>query len=177
VVPAIAQVQQVEEIEPRRVGVKGDTSIGLSGFVDKFSSSEESFPLNYIAQVDVCHFVTNKFAIRARAVESGSLGGENSDDLAVGSGAPSLQASAGVLYFFTPGSMLSLYVGGEYWAQLTQRTDPDAGTAIGMAGLQAAVSSRASFFIQGGYGVRLTRGVDDELISRIVSQAGLRIKF
>jgi hypothetical protein len=32
-------------------------------------------------------------------------------------------------------------------------------------------------FIQGGFGARLARGEDDELLSRIVAQMGLRIKF
>lgn len=168
---------QDEEIEPRTVGGRGATFVGLSGFVDRFSSSEEALPLNYIAQIDVCRFITNKFAVRVGAVGSGSLGGENPEDLRTGSGAPSLHAAGGLLYYFTPRSMLSMYVGAEYWAQLTQRAERDTGSVLGTAGLQAAISSRASFFIQGGVGARLARGDDDELVSRIVAQAGLRIKF
>jgi hypothetical protein len=168
---------QTEDIEPRTVGDRGATFVGLSGFVDRFSSSEEALPLNYIAQIDVCRFITNKFAIRIGAVGSGSLGGEHEDDLLTGSGAPSLHAAGGLLYYFTPRSMISMYVGAEYWAQLTQRGERDTGSVLGTTGLQAALSSRASFFIQGGVGARLARGDDDELVSRIVAQAGLRIKF
>jgi hypothetical protein len=168
---------QSEDIEPRTVGGRGATFVGLSGFVDRFSSSEEALPLNYIAQVDVCRFITNRFALRVGAVGSGSLGGESPEDLATGSGAPSLHAAAGLLYYFTPRSMMSLYVGAEYWAQLTQRAERDTGSVLGTAGLQAALSSRASFFLQGGVGARLARGEDDELVSRIVAQAGVRIKF
>ena len=168
---------QTEDIEPRTVGGRGATFVGLSGFVDRFSSSDAALPLNYIAQVDVCRFITNKFAVRVGAVGSGSLGGENPEELKVGSGAPSLHAAGGLLYYFTPRSMISAYVGAEYWAQLTQRAERDTGSVLGTAGLQAAISSRASFFVQGGVGARLARGDDDELVSRIVAQAGLRIKF
>jgi len=168
---------QVEEIEPRTVGGRGATFVGMSGFVDRFSSPEEALPLNYTAQVDVCRFITNKFAIRLGAVGSGSLGGDDEDALLSGSGAPALHAAGGLLYYFTPRSMISLYLGAEYWAQLTEREAGDTGSLLGTAGLQAAISSRASMFIQGGFGARLARGEDDELLSRIVAQMGLRIKF
>jgi hypothetical protein len=167
---------QSEEIEPRIVGARGVTLLGMSGFMDRFSSSGEALPLNYTAQVDVCRFITNKVAIRVGAVGSGSLGG-NEEERPAGSGAPALHAAAGLLYYFTPRSMISMYVGAEYWAQLTERAERDAGSVLGTAGPEAALSSRASFFIQGGLGARLTRGEDDELLSRIVAQAGLRIKF
>ena len=81
---------QLEEIEPRTVGGRGATFVGMSGFVDRFSSPEEALPLNYTAQVDVCRFITNKFAIRFGAVGSGSLGGDHEDELLSGSGAPAL---------------------------------------------------------------------------------------
>lgn len=168
---------QLEEIEPRTVGGRGATFVGMSGFVDRFSSPEEALPLNYTAQVDVCRFITNKFAIRLGAVGSGSLGGDDEDALLSGSGAPALHAAGGLLYYFTPRSMISLYLGAEYWAQLTEREAGDTGSLLGTAGVQAAVSSRASMFIQGGFGARLARGEDDELLSRIVAQMGLRIKF
>jgi hypothetical protein len=168
---------QLEETEPRTVGGRGATFVGMSGFVDRFSSPEEALPLNYTAQVDVCRFITNKFAIRLGAVGSGSLGGDDEDALLSGSGAPALHAAGGLLYYFTPRSMISLYLGAEYWAQLTEREAGDTGSLLGTAGVQAAVSSRASMFIQGGFGARLARGEDDELLSRIVAQMGLRIKF
>ena len=66
---------QLEEIEPRTVGGRGATFVGMSGFVDRFSSPEEALPLNYTAQVDVCRFITNKFAIRSApsAVEASAV--------------------------------------------------------------------------------------------------------
>ena len=85
----------------------------MSGFVDRFSSPEEALPLNYTAQVDVCRFITNKFAIRLGAVGSGSLGGDHEDELLSGSGAPALHAAGGLLYYFTPRSMISMYLGAE----------------------------------------------------------------
>jgi hypothetical protein len=167
-----------EEIEPRVIGRRGTTLIGLSGFVDKFSSSEELFPTNYTAQVDVCRFLTKRFAVRVGAVGSGSFGGDESDeDIPTGSGAPAFHASGGLLFYFTPQSMASVYVGGEYWAQLTRRTERDTGSFVGVAGLHAAISSRASIFIQGGVGARIARGDDDELLSRIVAHLGVRFKL
>jgi hypothetical protein len=167
-----------EEIEPRVIGRRGTTLVGLSGFVDKFSSSETLFATNYTAQVDVCRFLTKRFAVRVGAVGSGSFGGDESDeDLPTGSGAPAFHASGGLLFYFTPQSMASFYVGGEYWAQLTRRTERDTGSLVGVAGLHAAISSRASVFIQGGVGARIARGDEDELLSRIVAQLGVRFKL
>jgi hypothetical protein len=166
-----------EEIEPRTVGGRGATFVGVSGFVDRFSSPDEALPFNYTAQLDVCRFITNKFAVRIGAVGSGSLGGDYEDDLLSGSGAPALHAAGGLLFYFTPRSMISLYLGAEYWAQLTQREEGDTGSLLGTAGLQAALSSRASVFMQGGFGTRLARDEDDALLSRIVAQMGLRVKF
>ena len=54
--------------------------------------------------------------------------------------------------------MISLYGAGEYWAQLTQRAEQDAGSIVVKLGLHAALSSRASLFAEGGYGFGLTRG-------------------
>ena len=76
--PALAQS---EEIEPRTIGERGTTLVGLAGFIDKFYSSEEVLPINYSAQIDVARFVTNRFAVRGGQVETGSVRGENTDDL------------------------------------------------------------------------------------------------
>jgi hypothetical protein len=159
------------------IGRPGTMLVGFAGFVDRFFSPEAVLPINYSAQVDLCRFVTKRFAVRVGAVGMGSIGGDNEDDLAAGSGAPSLHAAGGVLFYFTPESMISPYVGGEYWAQLTQRAGRDTGSVLGTAGLHAAISSRASFFVQGGVGARLSRGEDDELFTRFVAQLGLRIKL
>jgi hypothetical protein len=180
---ALAQTDQApaqvvsDELEPRTVGRRGTTWIGIGGFMDKFSSSESLFPTNYTAQVDVCRFLTKRIAVRAGAVGSGRFGGEEEDDAPAGSGAPAIHASGGVLYYFTPLRMASFYLGGEYWAQLSQRTSGDTGSLVGVAGLHAVVSSRASFFVQGGFGSRIARGEDDELLTRIVAQVGVRLKL
>lgn len=168
---------QTEEIEPRTIAERGTTLVGFAGFIDKFYASEEALPINYSAQIDLARFVTSHFAIRGGLVGTGSARGENADDLTTGAGAPALHALAGVLYYLTPESMVSLYGGAEYWAQLTQRTSPDSGSLVGKAGIQAAASSRVSFFVEAGYGVRLTRDDEDQLMSRLVGQIGVRVKF
>jgi hypothetical protein len=172
--PALAQA---EEIEPRIIGERGTTLVGFAGFVDKFYSSEEILPVNYTAQVDIARFITGHFAVRGGLVGTGSFNGENADQLPSGAGAPALHALTGLLYYVTPKSMVSLYGGAEYWAQLTQRTSPDSGSLLGKAGIQAAASSRISFFVEAGYGIRLTRDDEDQLMSRVAGQIGIRLKF
>jgi hypothetical protein len=39
------------------------------------------------------------------------------------------------------------------------------------------LSSRAGLFIEGGYGVRLTKGDEGERLTRLTGQIGLRIRF
>lgn len=168
-----------EEIEPRTVGRRGTMSIGIAGFADKFSSTENVFATNYVAQVDVCRFVTRRIAVRGGLVGSGRFGGSDDaeDALPAGSGAPAMQAAGGVLFYFTPQKLASFYLGGEYWAQITQRVAGDTGSLVGVAGIHATVSSRASLFIQGGFGSRIARGDEGELLTRVVAQLGLRIKL
>jgi hypothetical protein len=88
-----------------------------------------------------------------------------------------LQAAAAGLFYFTPDAMLSFYTGGEYRAQLTSRADRDAGTLLAKGGLHGAASSRVGVYVEAGYGLRLTRGDDDERQMRLVGEVGLRIKF
>ena len=186
IVPAASAIAQTdvpqvvsEEIEPRIIGRRGTTAVGLAGFADKFSSTENVFATNYVAQIDVCRFVTRRFALRAGVVGSGRFGGDDDAEaeLAAGAGAPSIQAAGGVLFYFTPQRIASFYLGGEYWAQLTQRVAGDTGSLVGVAGLHAAFSSRASVFMQGGVGGRIARGDEGELLTRIVVQLGVRIKM
>lgn len=181
-VSALAQDQvqmQSEDVEPRVIGRRGTTLVGVSGFAGRFFSSEELFPTTYVAQVDVCRFLTKRFAVRAGIVGTGQFGGteDDADALPSGTGAPAMHAAGGLLFYFTPESMLSFYVGSEYWAQITQRAERDSGSVLGTAGIHAAISSRASFFVQGGVGANLTRGDDDELQTRFVAQMGLRFKL
>lgn len=169
--PAAAQ----EDIEPRTVGERGVTTIGIGGFLDQLSSSEETFPMHLTVHVDVNRFITSRFAVRGGVI--GSTTFREDDEPPAGPGVAALHALGGVFYYFTPQSMVSAYAGGEYRAQLTRRAERDSGTVLGIGGVQATLSSRASVFVQGGWGRRLTRGDEDELQTRIAGEIGLRIKF
>lgn len=166
-----------EDLQPRVIGTEGTTAIGFSGYIDKFFSSERLFPTNYTTQIDVGHFLTQRFVIRGGLSGSGSFGGKDPDELATGSGAPSLHAFGGLLFYFTPKSMMSLYSGAEYWAQLTQRADRDAGSIVGKFGAEGVVSSRVSLFLEAGYGLALSKGDEGERVSRFVGQVGMRLKL
>jgi hypothetical protein len=172
--PAAAFAQ--EDIEPRIVGAAGTNSIGIGGFIDNFSSSEDTFPLHATVHVDVSRFLTNRIALRGGVIGSTTFR-DDSDEIVTGPGAASLHALVSGLYYFTPQSMLSLYTGVEYRAQLMRRAEKDSGTALGVGGLEATISSRASLFIQGSYGARLTRGDEGELQTRLTGEVGVRIKF
>jgi len=170
--PAIAQ----EDLAPRTVGGPGVTTIGLSGFIDKYASAEATFPMHATINADLTRFVTARFALRGGLIGTTTFG-ESSGDEVVGPGAAAWQALGGVHFYFTPQSMVSLYTGAEYRVQLTDRAATEAGSLLGLGGLQAAVSSRASVFVQGGFGGRLTRGDDGEFQTRIVGEIGFRLRF
>jgi hypothetical protein len=176
---ALAQTapQSTEELEPRIIGAGGTMTMGFSGYIDKFFSSERGLPFNYSMQVDVGRFVTRTLVVRGGMRGSGSVGGDDSEDLASGQGVPALHAFAGLLHYFTPQSIASVYAGADYWAQLTQRDGADAGTIIGIAGVQGALSSRVSLFLEGGYGAALQKNDDDVRATRLVAQIGVRLKF
>jgi hypothetical protein len=174
---AAAQTTSSEEVEPRAIGTTGTILAGFSGYIDRFFSSERDLPFNYTVQVEVGRFVTKAFVVRGGFRGSGSSGGEDSEDLATGQGAPALHAFGGLLYYFTPQSIVSLYTGADYWAQLTQRDGPDSGSLVGVFGVQGALSSRVSLFLEGGYGVALRTNDDDGRARRVVGQIGVRLKF
>ena len=169
--PAAAQ----EDIEPRTVGERGVTTIGISGFLDQLSSSEETFPTHLTLHIDINRFITSRLSVRGGMIGSTTFGDD--EDAPTGPGVAALHAVGGAFYYFTPQSMVSAYAGGEYRAQLTRRAERDSGTLLGIGGVQATLSSRASVFVQGGWGRRLTRGGEDELQTRIAGEIGLRIKF
>lgn len=165
-----------EELEPRVVAASGVTTIGLSGFADKVSSSEDVFPWRVTAQVEVTHFVVKRLAARVGLIGSTTADGLD-DDERITAAAPAFYLSAATLFYLTPGRLLSPYGGVEYRARLTDRPEKDAGTALGLAGVQAALSSRAAVFVEAGLGMDLTRGADRELRTRFVSAVGVRIRF
>ena len=148
---------------------------GVSGFIDRYSSNEDDFPWRIALYLDVSRFVTSRIAVRGGLV--GATTFRDEDDESSGVYAPSTHGFAGGLYFFTPQSMASVYSGIEYRAQLNKRAERDAGTALGIGGVQAMLSSRAGFFIEGGYGIRLTKGDEGERITRLTGQLGVRIRF
>jgi hypothetical protein len=167
---------QAEDLEPRIIGARGTTLIGVSGSFGRFFSTEDLYAGHYTVQIDGHRFVFSKIAIRFGVLGSGTFSGESSDDDATIS-TPTLEAFGGASYYFTPESMWSLYAGGEYRARVTERIEGDTGSLIGTAGLQGVISSRASFFVEGGYGMRLRKGDEGELLTRMVGQVGLRIRF
>src|SRR6185503_9126176 len=158
------------------IGTTGTTLASFSGFIDRFFSSERGLPLNYSMQIDVGRFWTKHVAVRGGMRGSGSVGGDEAEDLATGQGAASLHAFGGLLYYFEPHSIVSLYTGADYWAQLTQRESPDAGSIVGVFGVQGALSSRVSLFLEGGYGTALHTNNDEVRATRMVGHIGVRLK-
>jgi hypothetical protein len=174
---ANAQTTPPEELEPRIIGTTGTIVTGFSGYVDRFFSSERGLPFNYSMQIDVGRFVAKSFVVRGGLRGSGSIGGDDAEDLASGQGVPALHVFGGLLHYFTPQSIVSLYAGADYWAQLTQRDGADAGTIIGVAGVQGVLSSRVGLFLEGGYGAALQKNDDEVRATRLVAQIGVRLKF
>jgi hypothetical protein len=166
-----------EDVEPRVIGSKGTMLVGMSGNFDESFSSAQRLPINYSVQVDVGRFLSAAFVLRGGLRGTGSAGGDDSENLPTGSGAAALHGFAGLLYYLTPRSLISMYTGAEYWAQLTQRDSPDAGSIVGTFGVQGALSSRASMFVETGYGVGLRKNTDDVRVTRIVGQIGVRLRF
>lgn len=165
-----------EDIEPRFIGAPGTTSLGISGYGDRIMSADEIRPLNVSLHVDLTRFLTARIALRGGVAGSATIGGED-DDLPEGVGMPALHAFGAGLYYFTPRSMASLYAGAGYWAQITARDGPDRGSILGLGGLDAAVSSRALVFVEGGYGVGLTRTDDGGTRQRFMGRVGVRLKL
>jgi hypothetical protein len=165
-----------EDVEPLQIAGAGTTLIGISGFFDQFFVPGRAMPANYAAELEAARFITARIAVHGGLRGAGSIGGDTTEDLPTGTGAMALHAIAGARFYFTPRSIASLYAGGEYWAQLTRRIAGDAGTAFGIAGVDGALSSRATVFLEGGYGVGLTREEGD-LRRRMVGRLGVRLKF
>ena len=140
-------------------------------------STEKAYSTNYAMHVDVARFLTKRIAVTGGVAGMGSAGGEDAKNRATGVGAPALYVFAGGLYYFTPQSITSVYLGGSYWQQVTQRSGADTGAAVGTVGLQGAISSRATFFVEGGYGFNVTRGNREELVTRILGRVGIRLKI
>jgi hypothetical protein len=170
-----AAVMPNEDIEPRIVGAPGSMSVGIGGYGDQVRS-DETRPFNLTLHVVVTRFLTAKIAVRGGVVGSGTIGGDP-DVLPAGVGMPALNAFGAGLYYFTPRAIASVYAGAGYWAQITARDGPDRGSVLGIGGIEAAVSSRATVFVEGGYGADLTRTDDDGTRQRIMGRIGVRLKL
>jgi len=189
---------QSEDVEPRIIGSRGVTLLGLSGSLSRFFSSEELMTGTYTVQADGHRFLSRKIALRFGLIGSNTFGGasddtdsddsdsddadssdSSSDNDAAGTSLAGhvIEALGGAIFYFTPESIWSFYGGSEYRARLTNRAAGDAGSVNAIVGLQGALSSRAAFFLEGGYGLRLRRGDEGELQTRIVGQAGVRFRF
>jgi hypothetical protein len=170
-------IPRSDDVEPLRVGDAGTTMIGVGGYVDQFYVPDRASPINFTAEIDVGRFLTRRIAVHGGLRGAGSAGGDTAGDLPTGNGALALHVIGGARFYFTPQSIASLYAGGEYWNQITQRAaGRNAGTIVGTGGVQGALSSRASLFLEGGYGIGLTRD-DGGLPRRIVGRIGVRLKF
>jgi len=172
---ALAQTAQPEEVEPRIVGQRGTTVLGVSGFLDKVSSSEQVFPINFTVQAGGGRFITDRFFAQGGLV--GSMTARGEDELEAARGVPALHAYGGLSFYFKPRSMVSPYVGAEYTVQLTRRLARDKGFGVLKGGVEASVSSRASVFVEAGAGIGFSRGDEDELLTRVVGLVGVRLKL
>jgi hypothetical protein len=165
-----------EDVEPRVVGAAGRTTIGLAGYADRITSEDDNLPFHLTLQVDVSHFLTRRIAVRGGVVGSGALGGDP-DDVPAGIGVTALHAFGSANYYFTPGSLASVYAGAGYWAQITARDGPDNGSVLGLGGFEAALSSRATVYVEGGYGFALTQTDGGATRQRFVARIGVRVKL
>jgi hypothetical protein len=165
-----------EDVEPRTIGRRGSTAIGLAGYADRIASEDDDLPLHLTLQVDVNHFLTRRIALRGGVSGSGALGGDP-DAIPSGIGVGALHVFGAGAYYFTPQSMASVYAGAGYWNQLTSRDGVDRGSILGLGGIEAALSSRATVFVEGGYGLGLTRSEDGATRTRFVARIGFRVKL
>lgn len=172
----IAPALSDEEIEPRTIGTTGATLIGIGGYVDRVFSTDSVMPMQLTLHADVSHFISHRLVVRGGLNGSGSVGGAD-DDVPAGTGAAAIHLLAGLHYYFTPQSILSAYAGGDYWLQVTRRVPPDTGALVGIGGLHGAISSRASVFIEGGYGFGLSTDDDSGRPFRAVGRIGIRLKL
>lgn len=78
-----------EDIEPRVIGTAGTTVVGFGGFIDRVFSVENVFPTNYFVEVDVARFLTPHVVVTGGLTGMGSIGGDDAENVATGTGARS----------------------------------------------------------------------------------------
>jgi hypothetical protein len=167
--------------QDRQVGRAGAVQLGVSGFLDKFfTSSDTTQPAFYNVSFDVGKFMTDRFVAKAGIVGSGTFGGA-SGGVDTGGGGAQLFGQAGLLFYVSPGSVTSPYLGAEYSTVLTNRQSGDNGTILAKVGVQTALSARSSIFFEGGYGFAVSapsfQGVASERTQQFTGQFGLRFLF
>lgn len=166
-----------EDIEPRVIGTPGSMALGFAGSGDQTTSSDDYLPFNLTLQVELSRFLTRSIAVRGGVIGSAALGGDP-DDRTDGTGQPALHAFGSGLYYFSPQSLASVYAGAGYWWQMTARGDSaDAGSVLGLGGVEASLSSRATMFVEGGYGIGLTKTDDGATRQRFLARVGVRLKL
>ncbi len=163
-----------ENVQPRIIGRPGTMLLGIGGHLDRMFTADADRAWNYTINADVGRFLTRHILVQGGIAGTGTFGGDPT--LESGSGVAALHAFGGALWYFTPGSMASLYTGATYWSQITQRDGPDNGSVLATLGIQGALSSRASLFVEGGYGYSLTRN-DEGLPTRMAARIGVRFKL
>lgn len=169
--PAAAQTDETT----RQVGRKGARQVSLSfatitqiiSVGDEFGlSGGTSSSTSMFGAVDFGRFVTERLVL--------SFGIQGSGTIAEGQ-SPLFYSQAGFLYYFTPQQVMSTYLGGDLSVPLTTiNGERPSSEAVGKVGVQAALKSNASIFVEGAYG-----GAFDAFGSRgsFRTQLGLRMLF
>lgn len=167
----------VDDESEKRIGRKGakQLSLGFSatgykverptfdsrGRITGTKTSTQGF---FFGQGDLGSFLSDSFLLRLGATFSGQIGGDLD---------PNVQGLVGFLYYFSPDGSGSLYAGVDTTKDLgTEGSKP---YGYGRLGLQTMLNSRASFFVEGGYGKILSSESSGSGSFQV--QAGLRFAF
>ena len=166
-----------EDVEPRVVGAPGRTSIGLAGYADRITSEDDDLPFHLTLQVDVSHFLTTRIAVRGGVVGSGALGGDP-DDVPTGIGVTALHAfGAGELLLHAAGRWPASTPAPATGPRSPPATAPTAARSSASAAWRRRSRRARRVFVEGGYGLGLTRTEDGATRQRFVARVGVRVKL
>lgn len=146
----------------RSVGRKGATQLGIQ-FTTTTSLSTSgdgsvASTTNLFGGIDVGRFVTDKFLTRFGLSGFGQVGGQSFDfgDGSSSSGSNvSFNFLGGALFYLTPQKPQSFYIGGDISVPVSSSGTGNP-NVNGRLGIQAAIRSNASLFVEGGYGATLS---------------------
>jgi hypothetical protein len=163
--------------EPAKmVGRKGATQMGISFStttpVALTEAGTQTGATTLNGSIDIGRFVTNKLVTRFGVFGSGSFGGQRSG----GSSPVSFMLLGGVLYYFTPDKVSSLYLGGDSSVAVSSVGSGDP-NVNGRLGVQTAIRHNASFFVEGGYGGALTSSEGGSRGGSLMTNVGIRVLF